>query len=652
MKELKREKGTLFEQLRDAKRKSRYHDDHIRIIDAWFKQLIDEVKLLSADTMEEESDFSSIPSALLRADSGTFEEHLQDRSKDIRDVMSRLFNQSMAKTPDIVQMQNRLAQLLALEKQHLLELETSRAEKQELQDRLESASLRYMVAEKKLDRAKSTTVAKLEKGQLLQGMKTEDPDGGPVKREETQTNGFSDNSDALIELEESLNKITNVSDKQKEQLERLEAENSRLTSQLTELSIKATQFSDDDYASTDLFKRMKSQNDDVIKRINDLAARNVQLQQEAQKLQAERTSFRSQLESETRAAITQKDTLLSTADDTVSRLRSNRDELLSDVQQLKGRMDDERISLVKAQELSEAKDDRIRALELENERLSGTEQSRTTLDFPGLSTEELQSKHQELERKYNMLNSELASMSTAFQKASKAANQRIADFAALEEKALRLSAEKSKADQKYFAAMRDKDLRTAEVTILRLQNTKASDLMQQLKDADQSSRSLMTVLEKTLAETKHALTIKTTAHGTAQQQVTEDSIVIEGLKRQTEELKKTLGVKDSTLASTANDCRQAELEIAELKASLKDTKKSLDNWKAKGAGHNTDEHEQLRHMCLCAVCKTNFKNTVIKTCGHLLCDKCVGERLSSRSRKCPHCGKAFGTNDHMRITLG
>ena len=221
MKELKREKSTLSEQLRDTKRKSRYHDDHIRVIDAWFKQLIDEVKLLSADTMEEDSDFSSIPSALLRADSETFEEHLHDRANDIRDVMSRLFNQSRAHTPDIVQMQNRLAQLLALEKQHLLELETSRTEKQELQDRLESASLRYMVAEKKLDRAKSTTVAKMEKGQLLQGMKTEDSDGGPVKREETQTNGFSDNSDTLIELEESLNKITNVSDKQKEQLEKL-----------------------------------------------------------------------------------------------------------------------------------------------------------------------------------------------------------------------------------------------------------------------------------------------------------------------------------------------------------------------------------------------------------------------------------------------
>ena len=39
MKEYKREKGQLDSQLKDLQKRSMYHDDHIRIIDAWFSQV-------------------------------------------------------------------------------------------------------------------------------------------------------------------------------------------------------------------------------------------------------------------------------------------------------------------------------------------------------------------------------------------------------------------------------------------------------------------------------------------------------------------------------------------------------------------------------------------------------------------------------------
>lgn len=39
MKEYKREKGVLDGQLKELQKKSLYHDDHIRIIDAWFSQV-------------------------------------------------------------------------------------------------------------------------------------------------------------------------------------------------------------------------------------------------------------------------------------------------------------------------------------------------------------------------------------------------------------------------------------------------------------------------------------------------------------------------------------------------------------------------------------------------------------------------------------
>ena len=362
MQEYRREKNTVEGQLKEMRKKTRYHDEHLRVIDLWFKQLIDEVKTMIPDAMENNDDCSSIPSSLLFADSETFEKHLQNRSRDIQSVMIKLFGNNLEAST------TGLAQVRRLPSAHQLvwssdtpvvsqywrfqppsELKYARGE-----DRLESASYRYMVAEKKLDRAKSTTVAKLEKQALLGAQKSSEEDGGPVRREESMSNGVTENGDAIAELEESHNKALSVSHKQKEQIEKLEAENLKLMTRLTELTAKATRLTDDDYANTDLFKQLKSQHEDVIKRVNNLEALNIQLQEEAVRLQGERTSYKSQLESESQAAITEKDALLSAAETHLARIRSNRDELLADQAIRKSSQDQERSSIAKIKELAAA----------------------------------------------------------------------------------------------------------------------------------------------------------------------------------------------------------------------------------------------------------------------------------------------------------
>jgi len=88
---------------------------------------------------------------------------------------------------------------------------------------------------------------------------------------------------------------------------------------------------DDDYAKTDLFKTLKSQHEDVIKRINNLEATNVQLREEAQKLQAERTAYRIQMDDESRAVISETESQLARAEADLTRIRNSRDELLADI---------------------------------------------------------------------------------------------------------------------------------------------------------------------------------------------------------------------------------------------------------------------------------------------------------------------------------
>ncbi|KAJ5341677.1 hypothetical protein N7541_010801 [Penicillium brevicompactum] len=650
MAEYRRERNSLESRLETMSKAATYHNDHLRIIDSWFQQLIDEMKILLGSSQPEDKE-TSFKSSLQFEDAEEFQLHLATRSEDIRAIISQVQAKSSDAPAEVSDLQTRLAKKLSEEKAIIAKLERTLVEKQQLEEHLEEASLRYMKAEQRVDRAKSMTVARLEKQQLMGSQRPGETTQS--KREESSpANGGTPVLDRNPELEEAHNKIKAVTEKQKEQIQKLEAENASLLSQITENKVKSTKFTDDDYAHTDLFKHLRSQHDDVVKRINHLEATNVQLREEAEKYRSERTAYKMQLENETSSTIAEKEAQLMRAETDLARIRNARDELLADQQMRKAAQDQEKTSGLKLQELADAREARIIALESESQRLRlQIEGSKTDENINDMPLEELRAKYTSLDRQYSMLNTELTSMQSAYKKFATLASQKVTDFGAMEEKVARLTAEKSKADQKFFAAMKSKEARDVEVRTLRMQSSKTSDIVSQLKESETSTRSLLANMDKQASETKEALGSAMAKQRAIQQQLTETNILTEGLKNQVAELKALSVSKDSTLGTTNSSLRQAETEVAALKQSLSDTKKSLDSWKNKSLGNSSSEYEMLRTLALCTVCRQNFKNTAIKTCGHVFCKDCVEERLTSRSRKCPNCGKSFGSNDHMHITL-
>ena len=562
-------------------------------------QLIDEIRVLVGDLQNQKA-FSSFPSSLLSADSATFNTHLKSRSAEIKSAISQLFTGAPASTPEFSQLQSRISELLTAEKSHVVELEKSRLEKEKLVERLEDASLRYMLAEKKLDRSKSATVAKLER-QAISGGRSDTGSGlgGAQEASNGQVDPKPDNLEELVEAEEARREAVAASAKRKEQLESLEAENEKLSAQVTALSNRLIHLTDDEYSRTDLFKLLKSQHEDVIKRINNLEATNVQLREEAEKLQAERTAYRVQLEKESGVVVSELEAQLVQAENDLARVRTGRDELITEVTLRKTAQSQERASVDQVKELASAKEERIKALESEVARLKlqtgrssdSPDQSSIANDFP---PEELQRRYSSLEKQYSLLNNELQSMGTAFRKASTLASQKVSNAAALEEKVQRLSAEKSKADQKYFAAMKAKEAREQEVRTLRAQNSKSSEMVSSLKDSEAANRALQVNLEKHIAEIKESLATVESKYRVSQQQASERNISFEGLKGQVEELKKNLEAKDAATSSTATAYRKAEVEIETLKVRLEETKKSLESWKNKGLGNQSSEYEMLR----------------------------------------------------------
>ncbi|KAF3049621.1 E3 ubiquitin-protein ligase bre1 [Didymella keratinophila] len=652
MREYKREKATLEAQLNEVEARSRYHDDELRTIDAWFDQLVDEIKILSGERLSGDSSSREVPAALLFEDSESFRKHLSKRKDTILSSLSGLFAKYPPRSPDVADLERQLSGLLAAQKQHVAQSQKIMTEKEQLSDRLDTATHRYLVAEKKIDRFKSQQVQKLEQSAVASAVKEETPSAG-VKKE--ATNGTTPEPAVSEELETAKAQAVAEASKRKAQLDDVEKENKRLTEELSALKVKLTGLSDDDYAKTDLFKALKSQHEDVIKRINHLEATNIQLREEAQKYQAERTAYRIKIDDESRSSLAESESAVSQAEANLARIRNARDELMAKNNTLEASHKDNEASNAQSKELVSACESRIAALESECERLRlqiGERQPEAEpMETDDSTPEQLRSKIANLENQLKLLSGELPSMEAAWKKAQAIAGKKIAELAAWEENVARANADKAKADQKFFAAMKAKGEMEQQIRILRLQATKSTEVVSQLKEADSLSRSLVDKLEKQTAEMRSQMDDLSVQHRILTQKATEATLAHSDQTSQIAELKKLVEAKDAAYLTARHSQREACTERDGALAQVEGLNEQIKIWKKKSKGEQSSEAALMESMLQCQICKSRVKNTCIKTCGHLFCHDCVQDRLTNRARKCPNCGKAFGSNDTMRVHL-
>lgn len=582
--------------------------------------MLDEIRIVVGDLASDSEPSSGelFRSSLLFEDNSLFEDHLKTRSSKIKAAIKDVFGRLPGASPEVKSLQERLAALLSTEKAHIVESQRITGERDQLSERLEQASYRYLLAEKKLDRAKSAQVQKLERQATMGGAPepSSSTEKKTVKTEAVETNGEIDGA-VHAAAETARREALAVSEQRKIQTEQLEAENKCLTEELTAAKIKLTSVSDEEYAKTDLFKLLKSQHEDVIKRVNDLEATNNQLREEAQRLQAERTTYRSNMEEESQTNTADLESQLARAESDLARIRNARDELSAELSVRKGSQDQIQLTSDQTKELAAARETRITALESEVERLklqvgeSTASSSDATID--GMSTDDLKTKLRTLENQYALLSNELPSMEAAWKKTQALAAKKVSEIAGWEEQRSRIHAEKAKADQKYFAAMKAKEARENELRVLKAQNAKSSEIVSQLKDAENSSRTLIVNLEKQLSESKESLASLSQQNRTMQQKLGEGNLTLEKLRTQITEMKKLVTSKDASAQAAASAKRQAEVELEEVKVRLEETKKALDNMKRKGSGRGESESDDWRvsdvHGRICILKLTNHRKS-------------------------------------------
>lgn len=544
-------------------------------------------------------------SALQFEDSAAFSDHLKARSGSIKSAIAELFGRLPSASPDVEGLRKQLNDLLAKEKEHAVELRRTIDEKDSMYDRLEQAMGRYMIAERKLDRAKSAQVQKLERQAIMGGngdvvSPTTSKAATLPKREHSETNGDAESGMASAEAELARQEAVAAAEKQKAQLGEIELENERLTNELSAARTKLASLSDDSYAETALFKSFKSTHEDAIRRVNDLEATNVQLREEAQRLHAERTNYRVLIDEENRTHTSETEANAARAETDLARIRHVRDQLGSEISILRAAEENTRNAVAATQELAEARQSRILALESHVQRLQlqrgETQAEEATGDAVADETDPdaLKAKFRTLESQYAMLSNELPSMEAAWKKTQALASKKIEEIAEWEDRLSRLTAEKSKADQKYFAAMKAKDMREAELRTLKSQNARSSEIVTQLKDGEAKTKELCVNYERQIAASNEGLSRLEREHKASESKLKATSLEAEGLKKNIEELKALVGAKDKDSLAAAKAKREAEEELERVKVRLEDSKKNLEELKKTRAAVGASDSDDWR----------------------------------------------------------
>lgn len=255
---------------------------------------------------------------------------------------------------------------------------------------------------------------------------------------------------------------------------------------------------------------------------------------------------------------------------------------------------------------------------------------------------------------------ELKDIEAAFNNAQDQLKKKNAAAVAHEAVVTKLSLEKSRADQKYFGAMRAKDAISNEMKTLRVQSARGQELVAQLKEFEKAAQAKMRALDVVVANLKTVSAEKTRE--------------IEALKGRSLEFAKQIEVMKKTCDTFSNDKKIALAKIQELEEAGKTLKRQIETLKTKvgsqekliskyrkynpdveksgGATDMDDERiKGLISIAKCSICAVRFKSTALKTCGHVFCLECVNDRLNARLRKCPSCNCAFSFNDLLSVHL-
>ncbi|GAA5837842.1 hypothetical protein JCM11251_004674 [Rhodosporidiobolus azoricus] len=259
----------------------------------------------------------------------------------------------------------------------------------------------------------------------------------------------------------------------------------------------------------------------------------------------------------------------------------------------------------------------------------------------------------------NMLYGEIDRLSTAWASLDEQNASKVFNLASLEDKIQRLNADKAKADNRYFATMRQKDALVNENNVLTKLAEKQQMKVESATEVQRSIAAQLTAAEKEIVLHQNNVRAYQEHIAELKRNNAELSLRSEQNIKQIQELNAALSARITEAETEAASRSSADERVARLEKQLQQTQEKLQAAQAvKASAGVTDPAEvrelkkynaDLSRMIKCSTCATRLKSVSLSRCGHLFCRECVEARLANRSRKCPACSTLFTSGEVVPV---
>ncbi|KAJ7268745.1 BRE1 E3 ubiquitin ligase-domain-containing protein [Mycena haematopus] len=252
--------------------------------------------------------------------------------------------------------------------------------------------------------------------------------------------------------------------------------------------------------------------------------------------------------------------------------------------------------------------------------------------------------------------SELDQLSAAWEALDRQVKSKVFELKDMEDRVAKSGLDKAKSDNRFFAAMRDKEAIENERKILSRNEEKKSQMIERLVETERNLSQQVISLEKDLGQVRRQYEARSTELWAYKKEIREQKVLLEADANK-------LAAHKSLIAEMEKDLADKKAEVQKLDGELSLSKRQIDRQtlqlQEKAAGSSSSREAELErelkltmNVLKCSACKgAEFRNTVISKCGHTFCKPCVDTRLTTRQRKCPACNLPFGVAEVQTIYL-
>ncbi|PVG02505.1 hypothetical protein CPB86DRAFT_697268 [Serendipita vermifera] len=248
------------------------------------------------------------------------------------------------------------------------------------------------------------------------------------------------------------------------------------------------------------------------------------------------------------------------------------------------------------------------------------------------------------------LYTEIERLSALWESLDKQLKNKIFDLSVMEEKLGKSATEKAKADNKYFATMRELEAQKTVRSTQAREITKQAKFIERLAETEKSLTAQVHNLEKENLQLQKLISTRDLSISESRQQAERNQGLLELETQRASSLQAQVNEKISELAKQRNEFNILSEENAKLRIQANSQVAKIRA--ANATGHEAElitERDKLMTILKCSTCKIQLRNYVLVKCMHTFCKDCIDARLVTRQRKCPACNLAFANSDVQQI---